>query len=140
MSLAQDKRDPGSCNSTIFNTIKIGPTNKLQTSLSPLYSDYDLQCFIGENSSNVTIYNYIVPNADNLYYSSVSTVYRLPEGNICIGHSPMLGNFENFYGLPIDDIEIAEITYGSNNYLNKKGFVAIVTGETTTKTCLVYFV
>ncbi len=47
-------------------------------------------------------------------------------------------NFGNFYGLPSDEIEIAPIVFGSGDYLNKTGFVAIVTGETTTKTILLY--
>ena len=114
----QDKEHPENCNSTTFNLIKIGPTNKLQTSISPLYSDYNLKCFIGENTSNVIIYNGNKPDVNNLYYTSVTTVYRLPKGNIGISHAPMLQNFGNFYGLPVDEIEIAPIVFGSGDYLH----------------------
>ena len=51
----------------------------------------------------------------------------------------MLQNFGNFYGLLKDEIEFAPIIFGSDGYLNKTGFVAIVTGDTTTKTILLYF-
>ena len=72
-------------------------------------------------------------------YTNITSIYRLREGNIGISHAPMLQNFGNFYGLPKDEIEIAPIIFGSDGYLNKTGFVAIVTGDTTTKTILLYF-
>ena len=140
LSLKQDPFQVDSCNSTVFNSIKIGLTNILQTSLSPLYKDFDLKCYIGKNSSNVTIYNINKVDDNNLFYSTVNTEYRLPEGTIGITHTPQLQFFGNFYGLPADDVEIAQITFGTGFYLNKKGFVAIVTGETTTKTILVYLI
>ena len=123
--------------STVFNSIPIGPTNLLQSSLSPLFKDINLTHFIGKNSSNVTIYNYntITP----LYNTSVSTIYRLETGDIAIAHAPLLKQFDNFFGLPSGEIELAKIVYGSGEYLNKSGFVGIATGETTTKTIFVYF-
>jgi hypothetical protein len=127
-------------NSTVFNQIYIGPTNTLQTSISPLYSDFDLQYFIGTNSSNVTIYNDPIPNPRGLYDTTVTTVYRLSNGSIGISHAPELQKFDTFYGLPKDRIEIAPIVYGTGHYLNRTGYVAIVTGETTTKLILVYIV
>ena len=139
LSLSQDPLHPNSCNSTVFNSINIGPTNKLQTSFSPLYKDYDLQCFLGKNSSNVTIYNFKKPDECNLFYSTVNTEYRLPEGTIGISHTPQLQFFGNFYGLPANDIEICQITFGTGTYLNKTGTLIIVTGETTTKIIFVFF-
>ena len=136
LSLAQHSPNPN--DSTTFNQIIIGPTNVLQSSLSSLFRDYELKHFIGKNSSNVTVYNYNKSVPNNLYNSSVSTIYRLPRGSIGISHSPKLQNFGNFFGLPSNDIEIAPITFGTGDFLNKTGAVVIVTGETTTKTILVY--
>lgn len=138
LSLFQNNKDPDSINSTTFNQINIGSTNKLQSSISPIYYDYDLKKLLGKSSSSVTLYDYKKPNFDNLYYSSVTTVYRLLKGNIGISHAPQLQKFENFYGLPENIIEIAPITFGTGDYLNCRGFVAIVTGDSTTKLILIY--
>ena len=50
----------------------------------------------------------------------------------------MLKYYDNFYGLPSNEIEIAPIVFGTGEYLNKNGYVVIVTGETNTKTILLY--
>ena len=92
LSLLQNSGNPET--STIFNNIVIGPTNTFQSSISPLFKDSKLKHYIGKNSSNVTIYNYNTTTP--LYNTSVSTVYRLPKGDIAIAHAPLLKNFGNF--------------------------------------------
>ena len=139
LSLLQNNKNTATCNSTIFNQITLGPTNLLQTSISPLYNDNELTCYLGKSSSSVTLYDYQNPDQNNLYYSSVMTVYRLCKGNIGISHSPQLQKFPKFYGLPANDIEIAQIVFGTGEYLNCKGVVAIITGDSTTKTIQIYF-
>lgn len=76
--------------------------------------------------------------SQNLYNSSVSTIYRLNESIIGISHAPLLENFGNFYGLPKNIYEIAPITFGTGEYLNKNGFVLIASGKSTTKMILLY--
>jgi hypothetical protein len=166
-------------NYTIFNKVAIGHTNILQTSTSPLFKEESLKNRIGTNSSTVTLLNYNKSvnsnhsyleeinkyftssnesknnrsrsciDFQNLYNSSVSTIYRLnenpsnlssPSNTIGISHAPLLENFGNFYGLPKNIYEIAPITFGTGEYLNKNGFVLIATGKTTTKMILLYLI
>jgi hypothetical protein len=123
----------------------------IQTSSSPLYESLEYingvlipKNYIGENSSNATVYNYNVHNTNNLYNSFVQTVYRLPNGSIGISHAPKLEHFKkknkkcNFYELQNNFIEIAPITFGTGEYLNKNGFVVILTGYTVFKLLIVF--
>jgi hypothetical protein len=125
-------------NFTVFNKVAIGPTNILQTSISPLFKEETLKNRIGSNSSTVTLFNYNKPTSQHLYNSSVSTIYRLNEGTIGISHAPLLDNFGNFYGLPKNIYEIAPITFGTGDYLNKNGFVLIASGNSKIKMILIY--
>jgi len=150
MSLKQDESN-NIC--TKFNHMNLGDTDLIQTSSSPLYFMDNLEMEypttledvslinkllpIGLNSSNVTIYNYNIHNVDNLYNSYVQTVYRLPSGTIGVQHSPKLQHFTDYYALPNNFGEQAPITFGTGNYLNKKGFVIILTGHTTLKLIIV---
>ena len=139
-SHSDDDDNDDNDNFTVFNKIPLGSTNVLQTSLSPLFKEDTLKNRIGTNSSTVTLLNYNKTTSQNLYNSSVSTVYRLNNGTIGISHAPLLENFGNFYGLPKNIYEIAPITFGTSDYLNKNGFVLIVTGNTTTKMILLYLI
>ena len=123
---------------TVFNQLHIGTTNVSQSSISPLYKDQGLKLLIGKSSSVVTLFDIVKPSKTNLYNSSVETVYRLPKGNVCISHAPLLQKFPHFYGLPYNQIEIAPITSGTGAYLNKQGYVCITTGSATTKLILVF--
>lgn len=139
LSLAQDITHPGSNNTTIFSEQPIPSINILQTSFSTLFKDFELKNSLGKSSSNVTIYNSKTPTSNNLYNTTVSTEYRLPNGTIGVSHTPNLQKFTDFYGLPYNQVEIAPIAFGTGKFLNRPGFVAIVTGDTTTKLILVYF-
>lgn len=123
----------------------------IQTSSSPLYESLEIingvltpTNYIGENSSNATVYNYNVHNTNNLYNSFVQTVYRLPNGSIGISHAPKLEHFKkknkkcNFYELPNESLEIAPITFGTGEYLNKNGIVAIITAIIPLKLLIVF--
>ena len=136
------KQDTTNTSATTFNISDIGPNDLIQTSSSPLYESIGddlnpINC-IGKNSSNVTVYRYNVHNTDNLYDSFVQTVYRLPLGTVGIAHTPKLQQFDNFYALPNDKIEIAPITFGTGAFIDKKGFVAIITGYTILKMVAVF--
>jgi len=136
------KQDEGNIICTTFNHMKIGDTDLLQTSSSPLYENIgdNLNCldYLGINSSNVTIYNHNIHNVDNLYDSYVQTVYRLPLGTIGVAHSPKLQHFDDYYALPNNTIQWAPIVFGTNNYLNKTGIVAILTSSVSISLIIIF--
>jgi len=116
---------------------------KSQTSYSRLYKEYTLQNRIGHNSTISTIFD-TNNGCISEYESSVSTVYRLPIGNIGISHAPKLIRYENgchdYYELPRSHSEIAPIVFGTGAFINKTGYVVIISEETgNTKQILVYY-
>jgi hypothetical protein len=114
---------------TVFNLVQIGTTNSTQSSTSPLYKEESLRTLFGKSMSVATIFNtHPQSNSVRIYNSSVETVFKTPKGDIGISHSPMLRKFSNFYELPLNHIEIAQITFGTGIYLNKRGYVGIATG------------
>lgn len=125
---------------TVFNQASIGPTNATQSSISPLYKDSFLRTKYGKSTSIVTLFGINGPSANsNRYFnSSVSTVYKIPKGDIEVTHSPLLQKFPNFYGLPHNQIEIAPITFATGAFLNKSGFVCIATSTSTVKLIMVF--
>ena len=125
---------------TVFNQLHIGTTNASQSSISPLYKDPRLKQLIGKSSSVVTLFDIVKPSKTNLYNSTVETVYRLPKGDVSISHAPLLQKFANFYGLPYNQIEIAPITFGTGEYLNKQGYVCIATGSSHIKLIMVFLI
>jgi hypothetical protein len=111
-----------------------------QTSYSPLFSDIDLNRLYGTSSSQVTLFIPTLTDSDSM----VSTVYRLPEGNIGVYHAPKLTRHTSesgkiFYGLPDSTTETANIVFGTGAFLNRSGYVKIETGTGYTKTISVYF-
>jgi len=125
---------------TVFNQVPIGVTNATQSSISPLYKDQTLRTKYGKSTSIVTLFHIDKPstNLNKLYNASVSTVYKMPKGDIEVSHSPLLKKYSNFYGLPSNQIEIAPITFGTGSYLNKTGFVCISTVKDTIKLIMVF--
>lgn len=126
---------------TDLMTISSINTNILQTSYSPLFSDIDLNRFYGTSSSQVILFNPGSIDTDSM----VSTVYRLPEGNIGVAHAPKLINHTSslgvttFYGLPDSTTETANIVFGTGAFVNRSGYVKIETGTGDTNAISVYF-
>ena len=123
-------------NATIFNEITLNsgsmlggqaPINKFQTSTSPLFTDLELTKKIGNTSANVTIYNF----ENELCDSYIDIVYRLRKGHIFINFSEPLKKYGSFYGIPENKKIIVPIKCGTGDYLNKKGYVKIYTGNNT---------
>jgi len=138
------KQDPTKTNSTNFNKTTIGNNDLVQTSSSNLYQNldcnFDVQNYIGNESSNVTVYNYNVHNTDNLYESFVQTVYRLQNlGTIGISHTPKLQHFDDYYALPNNKLEIAPVVFGTGNYINRRGIVGIVSSAIPSVKLIVIF-
>jgi len=138
------KQDLTKTNSTNFNKINIGSNDLLQTSSSSLYENLDgnlnVKDFIGNESSNVTIYNYNIHNTDKLYESFVQSVFRLNNlGTIGISHTHKLQHFDDYYALPNNTIRIAPIVIGTGNYINKRGIVGIVSSATSSLKLIIIF-
>jgi hypothetical protein len=140
MSSKQDERN---IICTTFNHMKIGDTDLLQTSSSPLYANIDDNInpkdYLGIGSSNLTIYNYNIHNVNNLYDSNVQTVYRLPLGTIGVTHSTKLQHFNNYYALPNNTIQWAPIVFGTNQFLNRTGYAAILTSSISSLSLIIIF-
>jgi hypothetical protein len=133
----------------------------IQTSSSSLYDTigstsisgvitFSSSNYIGTHSSNSTVYNYDVQNdssgndlkdsSGNYFYRSfVQTVYRLPTGTIGISHTPILQHYLNdCYELQYNQIEWAPITFGTGDYINKNGYVAILSAVAPVKLVIVF--
>ena len=133
----------------------------IQTSSSSLYDTigstsisgvitFSSSNYIGTHSSNSTVYNYDVQNdssgndlkdsSGNYFYRSfVQTVYRLPTGTIGISHTPILQHYLNdCYELQYNQIEWAPITFGTGVYINKNGYVAILSAVAPVKLVIVF--
>ena len=130
----------------------------IQTSTSSLYNtitssisgEFTFSNYIGTHSSNSTVYNYDVQNDSSgndlkdssgnyLYRSFVQTVYRLPTGTIGISHTPILQHYLNdCYELQYNQIEWAPITFGTGVYINKNGYVAILSAVAPVKLVIVF--
>ena len=137
------KQDDDNIICTTYNHMKIGDTDLLQTSSSPLYENIDDNLnpknYIGINSSNVTVYNYNIHNTNNLYDSFVQTVFRLPLGTIGISYTPKLQHFDNYYGNQRNQIEWAPIVFGTGSYINKRGYIAMLSATAPIKLVIVFF-
>ena len=126
---------------TVFNLVQIGATNDVQTSISPLYKEASLRTTFGKSTSIVTLFNTRpTSNSVRMYNSSVETVYKTLKGDIGISHSPMLKKYSNFYGLPPNPIEIAQITFGTGVYLNNRGYVGIASDNSPDKNLIMIFI
>ena len=135
----------------------------IQTSSTSLYENlgevtvsgnvytWTVSDYIGKNSSNVTVYNYDVQNdasgnelkdasGNYLYHSFVQSVYRLPTGTIGISYTPKLRHFDDFYGTQNETLEIAPITFGTGEYINKNGTVAIISSAITFLKLVIVFI
>ena len=130
----------------------------IQTSTSSLYNtitssisgEITFSNYIGTHSSNSTVYNYDVQNdssgndlkdsSGNYFYRSfVQTVYRLQTGTIGISHTPILQHYLNdCYELQYNQIEWAPITFGTGVYINKNGYVAILSAQAPVKLVIVF--
>jgi len=121
---------------TVFNQIPLGPSNALQTSTSPLYSDSSMKKYVGGCMSSATIFNHLAKTIK--YSSTVSTVFKMAKGDIGVSHAPLLQKMTNYYGLPNKVVEIAPIVFGTGAYLNASGFVAIASGTSTSQMILVF--
>ena len=137
------KQDTTKINSTNFNKTYIGGDDLMQTSSSPLYENLDdklnVKDYIGNESSNVTVYNYNINNTDNLYESFVQSVYRLPGGTVGISHNPKLQHFDDYYGLPNETLNIASLVFGTGIYINKQGIAAIVSSAIPSLKLIIIF-
>jgi len=137
------KQDPTKTNSTNFNKTNIGSNDLLQTSSSSLYenldNDLNVKDYIGNESSNVTVYNYNIHNTDNVYDSFVQSVYRLPAGTVGISYNPQLRHFDDYYALPNETLHIAPIVFGTGDYINKQGIVAIVSSAIPSLKMIIIF-
>ena len=119
-----------------LNQIPLGPSNALQTSLTPLYKDASMKNYIGDCTSSATVFNYLAKT--NKYSSNVSTVFKTAKGDIGVSYAPFLKKTANYYDLLNNVIEIAPIVFGTGIYLNMRGFVAIATNATTLKMILIF--
>jgi hypothetical protein len=119
-----------------LNQIPLGPSNALQTSLSPLYNDAAMKIYIGDCMSSTTIFNYLAKTSK--YSSTASTVFKMEKGDIGVSHAPFLKKMANHYDLLNNAIEIAPIVFGTGAYLNASGFVAIASGTSTLKMILIF--
>ena len=137
------KQDPTTTNSTNFNKTTIGNNDLMQTSSSSLYENLDdnlnVKDYIGNESSNVTVYNYNIHNTDKLYDSFVQSVYRLPGGTVGISYTPKLQHFDDYYALPNETLHIASVVFGTGNYINKRGIAAIVSSAIPSLKLIIIF-
>jgi hypothetical protein len=141
MSLQQD---PTKIHATTFNRTTIGSTDLLQTNSSLLYNNigenlnFNIDNSVGKSSTNSTVYNVNVLNSDSLYDSFVQTVFRLPAGTIGIAHTPKLQHFDDYYENQRNQIEWAHITFGTGMYMNKKGYIAMLSSTAPVKLIMVF--
>jgi hypothetical protein len=128
---------PVSGKNATFNFTKLGSTNALQSSLSPLFSDASLKNYVGDCLGTSTVY-FVNLTAQNKYSSMVTRVFKLPKGDIGVSHAPYLQKMAGVYDIPNNTIEIAPIVYGTGAYLNVRGFVAIAVGPSTIKMIMIF--
>jgi len=140
------QQDPTKINATTFNKTTIGSTDLMQTNSSILYNtigdnlNFDINHSVGKSSTNSTVYNINILNIDSLYDSFVQTVFRLPSGTIGIAHTPKLQHFDNYYENQRNQIEWAPITFGTGIYINKKGYIAMLSATAPVKLVIVFLV
>jgi hypothetical protein len=141
MNLQQDN---SKTNATTFSKINVGTNDLIQTSSAILYQnigenlDFDTTNSIGLSSTNLTIYNYNNRGNDNLFDSFVQTVFRLPLGTIGISHTPKLQHYDDHYENQRNQIEWAPIVFGTGNYINRKGYIAMLTATAPIKLIIVF--
>jgi hypothetical protein len=73
-----------------------------------------------------------------LYDSFVQTVFRLPLGTIGISHTPKLQHFDDYYENQRNQIEWAPIAFGTGNYINKSGYIAMLSATAPVKLVIVF--
>ena len=140
------QQDTAKTNATIYNRTIIGSNDLLQTSTSGLFQNigenmnFNASDSVGKSSTNATIYNHNVHNTDNLFDSFVQTVFRLPLGTIGIAHAPKLQHYDDYYDNQRNQIEWAPVVFGTGNYMNKKGYVAMLTATAPIKLIMVFLV
>jgi hypothetical protein len=138
------QQDPTKIHATTFNRTTIGSTDLLQTNSCLLYNNigdnlnFNINNSVGKSSTNSTVYNVNVLNSDSLYDSFVQTVFRLPSGTIGISHTPKLQHFDNYYENQRNQIEWAPITFGTGIYMNKKGYIAMLSATAPVKLIIVF--
>ena len=138
------QQDPIKTNSTTFNKKDIGSNDLMQTSSSLLYQsigdslNFDAIQKIGNSSTNAIVYSYNVHNTDNLYDSFVQTVFRLPLGTIGISHTSKLQHFDDYYENQRNQIEWAPIAFGTGSYINKSGYIAMLSSTAPVKLVIVF--
>jgi hypothetical protein len=121
---------------TVFNLLPAGPTNILQTSLSPLYKDALLKNYVGDCMSSITVYN-TLPKPTK-FSSTASMVFKMTKGDIGVAYAPFLRKIGSYYDIENNVIEIAPIVYGTGAYLNMRGFVGIASNTSSVKMILIF--
>ena len=138
------QQDPVKTNSTTFNKTAIGSNDLMQTSSSILYQsigdnlNFDAIQKFGNSSTNAIVYSHNFHNTDNLYDSFVQTVFRLPLGTIGISHTPKLQHFDDYYENQRNQIEWAPIAFGTGSYINKSGYIAMLSATAPVKLVIVF--
>jgi hypothetical protein len=115
----------------VFATLSIG-SNIIQDMISPLYTIIppvppDLKISIGSICDNLTIFD--VNNTTGYFDVVDSTVLYLKNGSISLNTSILYTNQKNtnYYVFPSNSTNVYEIVSGTGDYLNKKGFIEIIT-------------
>ena len=138
------QQDTTKTNSTTFNKRDIGSNDLIQTSSSLLYQtigdnlNFDAIEKFGNSSTNAIVYSHNVHNNDNLYDSFVQTVFRLPLGTIGISHTPKLQHFDDYYENQRNQIEWSTIAFGTGSYINKSGYIAMLSATAPVKLVIVF--
>jgi hypothetical protein len=138
------QQDPTKTNSTTFNKRAIGSNDLIQTSSSLLYQtigdnlNFDSIQNIGNSSTNAIVYSHNEHNTNNLYDSFVQTVFRLPLGTIGISYTPQLQHFDDYYENERNQIVWAPIIFGTGSYINKSGYIAMLSATAPVKLVIVF--
>ena len=107
---------------TINKTIQ--GSDIIQTASGIIFADSELLIPIGKFAFNVTIFDTIKDNIENLYGVTGTNVYFLPEGTLSnsINIEFLKDNKGNFI-IPPAQINAYQILSGSGDFLNQKGII-----------------
>ena len=121
-----------------LDTIPLG-TNLLQSIYGPISATMDMASIIGEYCTTATIYNYTAP-VGTLIHKSGTLVLFLPQGTISyINNDQAIKNSQGSFVSVPGTVLVFPIVAGTGNFLNTKGFIAIIIDNTFLRTVQIYF-
>lgn len=109
--------------STTINKVLQG-SDIIQTASGIIFADSESLIPIGKFAFNVTIFNTIKANIDNLYEVTGTNVYFLPEGTLSNSiNTKFKKDLNGNFIIPPAQINAYQILSGSGHFINQKGII-----------------